>query len=93
MPQSGLPRNVFVYDANVPDGMEHTLVAGMFQFGQTTGAEFYYCLEIVFLVPQPSSFRLMAADGIILQRNGVPVRTGTYTVVTSSMAINLDFVV
>ena len=46
MPLSGLPRNVFVYDANVPDGMEHTLVAGIFQFGQTTGAEFYFCLEI-----------------------------------------------
>ena len=86
MPQAGLARNVFVYDANVGDGVEPTLVGGMFQFGPTTGGEFYFCLEFCFLLPQPSNFRLMAADGIMLRRDHTPVRTGTYTVVSISIS-------
>jgi hypothetical protein len=86
MPQARLPRNVFVYDANVPDGVDPTLVGGMYQFGPTTGGEFYFCLEFCFRLPQPSTFRLMAEDGIILPRDATPVRTGTYTVVSISIS-------
>lgn len=82
MPQSAVPRNVFVFDANVPAGAEPSLVGGMFQFGQTTGVDFYLCLEICFHLPEQATFRLKAADGIILPRDGTPVRTGSYTVVT-----------
>jgi len=82
MPQSAVPRNVFVFDANVPAGAEPSLVGGMFQFGQTTGVDFYLCLEICFHLPERATFRLKAADGIILPRDGIPVRTGSYTVVT-----------
>jgi hypothetical protein len=86
MPQAGLARNVFVYDGNVPQGSQPVLVGGMYQFGLTTGVEFYFCLELCFQLPTPSSFRLMATDGGILPRDATPVRIGTYTVV--SICIN-----
>jgi len=89
MPQCGFPRNVFVYDANVPEGVAHILIAGMHQCGHTTGAEFYLCLEICFRLPRRSTFRLMAADGIVLLRDGALVRTGTFTVVTTSIGVHL----
>ena len=40
------------------------------------------CLEICFCLPEWATFRLNAADGIILPRDGTPVRTEIYTVVT-----------
>jgi hypothetical protein len=85
MPQAGLSRNVFVYDANIGVGEEHILVAGMHQFGLTTGAEFYFCLEFCFHVPQPSQFRLMATDGSLLPRDVTPVVIGIYRVVSVGM--------
>ena len=85
MPQSGLTRNVFVHDANVPKDTEAILVGGMFQFGHTTGAEFYFCLEFCFREPQPSTFQLLATDGILLPRDGALVRIGSYTVVSNGM--------
>jgi hypothetical protein len=66
MPQSSLPRNVEVYDAS--DSANPILVAGLMQLGQTTTAEFYFCLEICFQQPTASNFRLCAADGTILSR-------------------------
>jgi hypothetical protein len=84
MPQAGLARNVFVYDANVPLGVPPILVAGMYQFGPTTGGEFFFCLELCFQLPRRSNFRLMAADGLILPRDAAPVPLGTYTVVSIS---------
>src|SRR5277367_3052836 len=86
MPESRLPRNVFVYDAHVPDGIEPILVGGMYQFGPTTGAEFYFCLEFCFRFPRPSNFRLMAANSTILLRDAIPVPMGTYTVVSISIS-------
>ena len=86
MPQAGLPRNVFVYDSDVSEGAEPILVGGMYQFGMTTGAEFYFCLEFCFQLPQPSTFRLMAADELILPRDHSPICPGSYTVVSLSMA-------
>ena len=56
MPQSGLTHNVFVYDANVPEDAEAILVGGMLQFGHTTGAEFYFCVEVCFREREPSTF-------------------------------------
>ena len=85
MPQSGLTRNVFVHDANVPKDTKAILVGGMFQFGHTTGAEFYFCLEFCFREPQPSTFQLLATDGILLPRDGALVRIGSYTVVSNGM--------
>jgi len=83
MPQSGLPRNVEVYDLSDPDG-NRELVAGLAQLGTTTIAEFYQCLEICFQVPQPLSFRLVDEQDVVLARESgnmiVPV--GTYAVIS-----------
>jgi hypothetical protein len=84
MPQSQFPRNVFVYDANVPQGTNPVLVAGRNQFGLTDGSEFYFSLELCFQQPQASTFRLMDTDGTILARDGTIVPIGNYYVVTAS---------
>jgi hypothetical protein len=84
MPQSQFPRNVFVYDANFPKGTNPALVAGFFQFGLTTGGEFYFCLEFCFQEPQASNFRLMGVDGVILPRDATIVPIGNYYVVSLS---------
>ena len=81
MPQSQLPRNVFVFDANVPPGTQPLLVAGIMQLGHTTSSEFYFCLEVCFTDPGPSMFRLMAQDGNILARDDTIVAIGNYYVV------------
>src|SRR5208282_3826441 len=85
MPQSGLPRNVFVYDANVPKDTDPILVAGFMQLGRTTGGEFYFCLEFCFTQPQSSQFRLMASDGTILSRDSTIVPAGNYFVVSPGL--------
>ena len=59
-------------------------VGRMFQLGQTTGVDFYWCPEICFHLPERATFRLKAADGIIFPRDGTSVRNGSYTVVTLS---------
>jgi len=82
MPQSPYPRDTFVYDANVPTGNPPRLVAGFMQLGQTTGEEFYFCLEFCFSQPQPRQYRLMKPDGSILPRDGNIVAVGFYYVVT-----------
>lgn len=85
MPQSQHPRNVFVYDANVPHLTPPILVAGFSQFGHTTSEEFYFCLEICFQTPQAQQFRLMNGNGVILSRNDVAiVPIGAYYVVSPS---------
>jgi len=66
MPQSGYPRNVQIYSRVQQDAPE--LVAGFMQFGRTTAAELYSCLEICFARPRPGDFRLCADDGNILSR-------------------------
>jgi hypothetical protein len=86
MPQSGLPRNVHVYDysnnSNPP-----LLVAGFQQLGHTISKMFYFCLEICFQHPPPSRFQLRAADRTILSRDssGTLVPQGDYYVVTTGM--------
>jgi len=82
MPQSPLPRNTFVYDANVPQGAQPQLVAGFNQLGRTTGGEFYFCLEFCFTQPQPGQFRLLSSIGMILPRDATIVPAGSYMVVT-----------
>jgi len=92
MPLSNLPRNVFVYDYAVPQGEEPVLVAGFWQFGRTTGGEFYSNLEICFLQPPPSAFRLRTANGIVLPRDGAVVPTGVFYVVSLSRPAPKRFV-
>jgi len=82
--QHGIPRNVFVYDANMPKGTQPTLVAGFMQLGHTTGTEFYFCVEFCFTEPEPSRFRLINGDGNILPRDATIVPTGNYFVVSPS---------
>jgi hypothetical protein len=80
MPQSTIPRNVYVYDnfqAHNP-----VLVAGFFQFGLTTGEEFYFNLELCFVQPQRATFRLSNANGLVLPRDGTIVGTGVYYVIS-----------
>ena len=84
MPQSNLPRNVFVYDNNVSVGNSAILVAGYFQFGRTTNGEFYDNLEICFREPRQSEFRLLNNNGIILPRDENIVPIGNYFVVSAS---------
>ena len=76
MPQSGFPRNVQIYCRFREDAPE--LVAGFMQFGRTTVAELYSCLEICFARPRPGDFRLCDDDGNILSRQApdhiVPIR-------------------
>ena len=81
MPQSGLPRNVHVYDDS---GDVRVLVAGFMQLGQTTTAEFCLCLEICFQQPAASNFRLCDADGTVLRRDnaGLIVPLGEYYVIS-----------
>jgi hypothetical protein len=85
MPQSTVPRNVYVYDSSQADSP--VLVAGFFQFGQTTGEEFYFNLELYFVQPQRSTFRLLSANGLVLPRDGTIVGTGVYYVI--SLCTNL----
>jgi len=75
MPQSGYPRNVQIYSRFQEDAPE--LVAGFMQFGRTTVAGLYSCLEICSAQPRPGGFRLCDDDGNILSRqtpeNIVPI--------------------
>jgi hypothetical protein len=82
MPQSQNPRNIFVYDANVPEGTQRVLLAGCMQLGQTTAGQLYDCLEICFAEPRPSQFRVMGYNGNILVRDIAIVLAGNYYVVT-----------
>jgi len=66
MPQSGYPRNVQIYSRFQVDAPE--LAAGFMQFGHTTVAELYSCLEICFARPRSGDFRLSDDDGNILSR-------------------------
>ena len=85
MPQSGLPRNVYVYD-NSDNSREHILVAGLMQLGWTTIAEFYMCLEICFQLPRPNTFQVRNVNGTVLARNNgaLIVPTGEYYVISLS---------
>ena len=89
MPQSRLPRNVHVFDNNVPEGTQSILVAGFQQFGLTTGGEFYFCLEFCFQEPRPSNFRLWGEDGTILPRDGTIVPIQNYYVISAGMYYNI----
>jgi len=82
MPQSSYPCNTWVYDANVPPGIQPRLVAGFMQLGQTTAEEFYYYLEFCFARPPPRHYRLMFSDGMIVPRDANIVAAGIYYVVT-----------
>jgi hypothetical protein len=82
MPQSGLPRNIRVYDNNVSEDQQPILVAGFQQFGLTTGGEFYFCRELCFQQPTASNFRLWGVDGTILSRDGAIVPIQDYYVIS-----------
>ena len=82
MPQNQVPRNIFVYDANVAQGTPPILVAGFWQFGPTTAEEFYFNLEFCFQQPPPANFRLLHATGTVLSRDGTIVATGNYFVIS-----------
>lgn len=90
MPQSGLPRNVEVYDLSDPDG-NRVLVAGLAQLGTTTIAEFYQCLEICFQIPLPLSFRLVDQQDVVLEREpgNVNVPVGTYAVISLCTSLSV----
>lgn len=88
MPQSRFPRNVFVYDCNFAEPAS-VLVAGFFQFGQTTADEFYFYLEVCFQEPQASQFRLMDVNGVLMPRDHTIVATGSYYVVSPSKSPSL----
>ena len=81
MPQSPYPRNTYVYDANVPQGLQPILVAGFMQLGHTTGEEFYFYLEICFAQPLPGQFRLLDSNGNVLPRDSTVVPLGAYAVI------------
>src|SRR5947207_1197071 len=85
MPQSGFPRNVYVYD-NSDDSRERIVVAGFMQLGRTTTAEFYACLEICFQMPRPNEFRLCDGNETVLDRNNAAliVPVGEYYVISLS---------
>jgi hypothetical protein len=89
MPQNNIPRNVYVYDSNVPQGAPSVLVAGFWQFGRTTDGEFYFNLEFCFVQPPPSNFRLMDSNGIILPRDGSIVPIGVYYVVSACIPLHV----
>jgi len=91
MPQSPYPRNTFVYDANVPQGVQPPLVAGFMQLGQTTAEEFYYSLEFCFAQPPPGRYRLLSSDGNILPRDANIVAAGVYFVVTPGLSMSSSF--
>ena len=82
MPQSNLPRNVYVYDNNVFEGNPPILVAGFFQFGRTIAQEFYANLEICFREPYPTQFRLIDTNGMTVARDESVVAIGNYFVVS-----------
>jgi len=90
MPQSPYQRNTFVYDANVPQGVQSPLVAGFMQLGQTTGEEFYFYLEFCFAQPRPGHFRLLSSTGSILPRDGTVVAPGNYTVITPGLPMRFS---
>lgn len=83
MPLSPFPRNVFVYDDNVPEGTSPILVAGFNQYGSTSAGEFYFCLEFCFQHPQPSKFRLIHENNVILPRDATIVPVGRYSVISA----------
>lgn len=95
MPQSGLPRNVQVYDHS-DDTADPVLVAGFMQIGSTTITEFYSCLEICFREPNAAAFRLANAQGAVLERanSALIVPIGDYFVISprtvSSRLLLLD---
>jgi hypothetical protein len=82
MPQSGRPRNVYVYDANLPPGTPYIIVAGFWQYGNTTASEFYFNLQLCFQQPPPGQFRLMNQAGVVLARNETIVAEGNYFVLS-----------
>jgi hypothetical protein len=88
MPQNNIPRNVYVYDNKVPMGVPSVLVAGFWQFGGTTGGEFYFKLEFCFVQPLASNFRLMGANGTLLPRDGSIAPIGNYYVVSARIALH-----
>jgi hypothetical protein len=63
------------------------LVAGFYQFGYTTGEEFYFCLGMCFLSPPAGRFRLLDAAGRLLGRDASVVQLGAYYVVSEGMAL------
>ena len=75
MPQSGYPHNVQIYSRFQPGVYE--LVSGFMQFDRTTIEDLYRRLEICFVWPHPSDFRLCDDNGNILSRqtpnNIVPI--------------------
>jgi hypothetical protein len=87
MPQSSYPRNTFVYDAHVPQGVQPLLVAGFMQLGHTTGQEFYFYLEICFAEPRPGCFRLMNPTGNIVPRDGTIIVADNYYVVAAGLPL------
>jgi hypothetical protein len=71
-------RNVLVYD-----GTCNTIVAGFRQFGTTSGSELYFCLNLCFVSPASNHYQLYHEESrSYLARDGNPVPTGNYTVVT-----------
>jgi len=82
MPQSAYPRNVLVYDANVPTGTNPILVGGAMQLGSTTANEFYFCLRFCFSDPPQGHFRLLDNNGVILLDDSTYLQPGIYYVVT-----------
>jgi hypothetical protein len=87
MPQSQYPRNLFVYDANVPSGTDSILVGGGMQLGSTTAQEFYSWLQFCFSDPSYGHFRLMGQDGAILPQDAALVQPGNYLVVSEGLFI------
>jgi len=79
--QSQYPRNVFVYDANVPQSAEPILVGGMMQLGPTTGQEFYSCLQLCFSDPSDGQFALLHELGLVLPCDNTMVLPGNYFVI------------
>ena len=92
MPQSGLPRNVHVYDNS---GDVRVLVTGFMQLGLTTTTELYLCLEICFRQPTPSNFRVCDSDGTVLHRDnaGLIVPLGEYYVISPGTTLPLSILI
>jgi len=79
--QSQYPRNVSVFDANVPQLTQPVLVGGMMQLGSTTGQEFYFCLQLCFSAPRNGQFTLLHDSGLVLPCDNTMVPIGNYFVV------------
>jgi len=85
--QSQYPRNVSVYNANVPQPAEPILVGGMMQLGPTTGQEFYFCLQLCFSSPRDGRFALLHQNGFVLPCDNTPVLPGNYFVVAQGFLL------